>query len=179
MRNSVAVCVPTSAFTLIMSASLSASDAGGTPSKRGVLTLNGLSWCWTPSRCHQTIFQHDGEFFHHLLVLSSIASRSIIVGNPEESMGSLTGANFCFWLKVDIQPPKIEVCSTPKSGHSAAHAGLPLLTQNRPTGDEVREHHAYRNSVVCVPSHLLAKRRPVNARTVALIDGITNLETGI
>ncbi len=33
------------------------------------------------------------------------------------------------WLKADIQPPKIEVCSTPKTGHSEAHAGLPLLTQ--------------------------------------------------
>ncbi len=39
-------------------------------------------------------------------------------------------ANFRLWLQADIQPPEIEVCFTPKSGHSEAHAGLPLLTHN-------------------------------------------------
>jgi len=33
------------------------------------------------------------------------------------------------WLKADIQSPEIEVRFTPRSGHSEAHAGLPLLTQ--------------------------------------------------
>ncbi len=37
--------------------------------------------------------------------------------------------NVASWLKADIQPPKIDVCFTPKSGHSEARAGLPLLTQ--------------------------------------------------
>ncbi len=36
------------------------------------------------------------------------------------------------WLQADIQPPEIDVCSTPNSGHSAAHAGLPVLTRMRP-----------------------------------------------
>ncbi len=36
------------------------------------------------------------------------------------------------WLKADIQPPEIEVRFAPKSGHSEANAGLPLLTQSRP-----------------------------------------------
>ncbi len=34
------------------------------------------------------------------------------------------------WLKADIQSAEIEVCSTPKTGHSDARAGLPGLTQN-------------------------------------------------
>ncbi len=38
--------------------------------------------------------------------------------------------NVSFWLQADLQPPEIEVRSTPKSGHSEAHAGLPLLTQS-------------------------------------------------
>ncbi len=33
------------------------------------------------------------------------------------------------WLQADIQPPEFEVRFTPKSGHSEARAGLPLLTQ--------------------------------------------------
>ncbi len=39
-----------------------------------------------------------------------------------------------FWLQADIQPPEIDVCFTPKSGHSEAHAGLPLLTHSRSQG---------------------------------------------
>ncbi len=39
--------------------------------------------------------------------------------------------NFRLWLQGDIQPPEIDVCFAPKSGHSAAHAGLPLLTLSR------------------------------------------------
>ncbi len=35
-------------------------------------------------------------------------------------------SNVSSWLKADIQPPQIEVRFTPKSGHSEAHAGLPL-----------------------------------------------------
>ncbi len=41
------------------------------------------------------------------------------------------GSNVASWLQGDIQPPEIEVCSTPKSGHSEAHAGLPVLTHCR------------------------------------------------
>ncbi len=37
--------------------------------------------------------------------------------------------NFRYWLKADLQRPKIDFRSTPRSGHSEAHAGLPLLTQ--------------------------------------------------
>ncbi len=40
------------------------------------------------------------------------------------------------------------VCSTPNNGHSEAHAGLPLLTPSRHSGDEGYGHQAYRNSVV-------------------------------
>ncbi len=54
--------------------------------------------------------------------------------------------NFRFWLQADIQSTEINVCFTPKSGHSEAHAGLPLLTRRRHTGDEVYGHQAYRNS---------------------------------
>ncbi len=42
---------------------------------------------------------------------------------------SASVTNVAFWLQADIQPPEIDVCFTPKSGHSEAHAGLPLLTQ--------------------------------------------------
>ncbi len=38
-------------------------------------------------------------------------------------------ADVRFWLEADIQPPEIEVRSTPNSGHSEAHAGLPVSTQ--------------------------------------------------
>ncbi len=37
--------------------------------------------------------------------------------------------NVASWLQADMRPPGIEVCSTPNSGHSEAHAGLPVLTQ--------------------------------------------------
>ena len=39
-------------------------------------------------------------------------------------------ANVSSWLKADIQSPEIEVRFAPKSRHSEAHAGLPLLTQS-------------------------------------------------
>ncbi len=35
------------------------------------------------------------------------------------------------WLQADMQPPEFEVRSTPNSGHSEAHAGLPVMTQSR------------------------------------------------
>ena len=35
------------------------------------------------------------------------------------------------WLQADSQSAENDVCSTPSSGHSTAHAGLPLLTHNR------------------------------------------------
>ncbi len=37
--------------------------------------------------------------------------------------------DFRFWLQADIQSPEIDFRFAPKSGHSEAHAGLPLLTQ--------------------------------------------------
>ncbi len=39
-------------------------------------------------------------------------------------------SNVWVWLNSEVQRPKIEVCSTPESGHFEAHAGLPLLTRN-------------------------------------------------
>ncbi len=42
----------------------------------------------------------------------------------------LQHSNFRLWLKADIQSPEIDFRFTPKSGHSEAHAGLPLVTQS-------------------------------------------------
>ncbi len=42
-------------------------------------------------------------------------------------------------LKADIQPPENDVCFTPRSGHSEAHAGLPLLTHNGSRGSPIRD----------------------------------------
>ncbi len=39
-------------------------------------------------------------------------------------------SNVRSWLQGDMQPPEYEVCFTPNTGHSEAHAGLPLLTHN-------------------------------------------------
>ncbi len=47
------------------------------------------------------------------------------------------------WLKADIQSPEIEVRFAPESGHSAAHAGLPLLTRSRHSEDEDYGRQAY------------------------------------
>ncbi len=49
-------------------------------------------------------------------------------------------ADFRFWLQADIQPPEIEVCSYPNTGHSEAHAGLPLVTQPGHWRDEPQPH---------------------------------------
>ncbi len=35
-----------------------------------------------------------------------------------------------YWLQGDIQPPEIDFRSSPNTGHSEAHAGLPLVTHN-------------------------------------------------
>jgi hypothetical protein len=82
-----------SALSSITSALTPTADVIEACARLPKLTPSRLSWCWTPSRCHQTNFEHDGEFFRHLLVLSSIASRSIIVGNQEESF-RLSWINF-------------------------------------------------------------------------------------
>ncbi len=34
------------------------------------------------------------------------------------------------WLQTDMQPPEYDVCFAPRSGHSEAHAGLPLVTHS-------------------------------------------------
>ncbi len=36
--------------------------------------------------------------------------------------------NVSFWLQADIQAPEIDFRFAPESGHSEAHAGLPVLT---------------------------------------------------
>ncbi len=36
--------------------------------------------------------------------------------------------DFRLWLQADIQPPEIDFRFAPKSGHSEAYVGLPLLT---------------------------------------------------
>ena len=43
------------------------------------------------------------------------------------------------WLQGDIQRPEIDFCSTPESGHSEAHAGLPLLTQRRHSRSQIEQ----------------------------------------
>ncbi len=37
--------------------------------------------------------------------------------------------NVASWLQADIQSPEIDFRLTPNTGHSEAHAGLPLVTQ--------------------------------------------------
>jgi hypothetical protein len=49
-------------------------------------------------------------------------------------MPSRNAVNVASWLKADIQPPENDVCFTPKSGHSEAHPGLPLLTHSGSRG---------------------------------------------
>ncbi len=92
---------------------------------------------------------------------------SIIEGSSEPITGSKMNssedaANVRVWLKADIQSPKIEVRFTPKSGHSEAHAGLPLLP-SRPgefhpepltEPDVILSHH---------PAHAIARRLPPSA----------------
>ncbi len=46
------------------------------------------------------------------------------------------GSNVASWLQADIQSPKIDFCFTPNSGHSEAHAGLPVLTHSRHGGSD-------------------------------------------
>ncbi len=50
-----------------------------------------------------------------------------LIANPVIIFGR---SNVRCWLKADMQPPEYEVRSTPKSGHSEARAGLPLVTPN-------------------------------------------------
>ncbi len=57
------------------------------------------------------------------------------------------------------------VRSYPKSGHSEAHAGLPLLTQLGHSGDEVYGRQAYRNSVIA--AHLAIERKIGGTRKTA------------
>ncbi len=63
-----------------------------------------------------------------------------------EVAGSLAQAQSCY----DVRFGPDYVCFTPKSGHSEAHAGLPLMTHSRSTGDrqqgEERLAEAHRQS---------------------------------
>ena len=77
--------------------------------------------------------------------------------------------NVSCWLQADLQPPKFEVCSTPNFGHSVARAGLPLLTQRRPRGDEVYGHRAYQNSGIPVHWSQCAEGRYSVMAAVGLI----------
>ena len=45
-------------------------------------------------------------------------------------MATMRPYEVSLWLGTDIQPPEIDVRFTPRSGHSEAHAGLPVLTHN-------------------------------------------------
>ncbi len=45
-----------------------------------------------------------------------------------EIEAKLIFADVVFWLQADIQSPEIDFRSTPNTGHSEAHAGLPLVT---------------------------------------------------
>ncbi len=59
---------------------------------------------------------------------------SIIEGSSEPITGSKMNssedaANVRVWLQADMASPEIEVRSTPNSGHSETHAGLPRLTR--------------------------------------------------
>ncbi len=54
-------------------------------------------------------------------------------------MPSRSAVNVCLWLQADIQPPEIEVCSTPNNGHFEAHAGLPVLTHSGSRGSPIRD----------------------------------------
>ncbi len=42
----------------------------------------------------------------------------------------LLALNVSYWLQGDIQSPEIDFRLTPNSGHSEAHAGLPVLTHS-------------------------------------------------
>ncbi len=57
----------------------------------------------------------------------------------QKSIRQTSASDFCFWLKADIQPLEIEVRFTPNSGHSEAHAGLPLLTHSGSRGSPIRD----------------------------------------
>ena len=65
-----------------------------------LVTLSGLG---AASRCHQTNFEHDGEFLGSLLVLSSIASCDKIGDNQEESFGQ-SWMNFRIGIRSQHRP---------------------------------------------------------------------------
>ena len=49
----------------------------------------------------------------------------------ETEFGRCCGTKRVFlWLKADLQPPEFDFRFPPNTGHSEAHAGLPLVTQS-------------------------------------------------
>ncbi len=50
------------------------------------------------------------------------------------------GGDFRLWLQADIEPPEFDFRFTLNSGHSVAHAGLPVLT---PTGHSVKHRYSW------------------------------------
>ncbi len=58
---------------------------------------------------------------------------------PGNFAHTLEALNVASWLKADIQPPEIEVRLSPRSGHSEAYAGLPVLTHNGSRGSPMRD----------------------------------------
>ena len=64
----------------------------------------------------------------------------------------MPGNNWPLFEQEVISDALIDFCSTPKSGHSEAHAGLPVLTQSRHRGRWTRSR---RGSKIFVPMRAL------------------------
>ena len=75
--------------------------------------MYGKGWFWV----------HAAQQAHDLNVAEAIA-------DSETRGDKLERLRVRLWLQADIQPPEIEVCSTPNNGHSEAHAGLPVLVES-------------------------------------------------
>ncbi len=82
-------------------------------------------------------------------------------------------SNVSCWLQADIQSLEIEVRLSPRSGHSEAYAGLPLLTRRRHSIDRWSGlcHHpnapiALSDSPRCQQSHNAVFSDAVNPRRI-------------
>ncbi len=66
--------------------------------------------------------------------------------------------NVRVWLQADIQSPEIDFRFTPRSGHSEAYAGLPLLTlsgqiEEAPDGPLAYSELIAANALSTIPVH--------------------------